>query len=117
MILSWTLDTVDFGNIAVSHKKLMSLDLTNLANYPVYLFNFAVTLPNTLIFNPIWVVQPGETMDILVSFEPEEAIEYLGNIEVQYFHAFGSGTFKLPFKAKVTIMHPSNLTATATGNG
>lgn len=116
MILAWTTDTLDFGNIAVSHKKLMNVGLSNMANYPVYLFTFTATLPNTLIFNPTWVVQPGETMDILVSFEPEEAIEYLGNIEVQYFHAFGSGTFKLPYKAKGTIMHPSNLTATLVDN-
>jgi hypothetical protein len=104
-------DLLNFGMVPVLESKLMSVNMTNMTDALLMFQSFTTGTSNFAAYPPTWALQPGQSMSIIITFNPLAIETYIDTLYVQHFGYLGSGVIKLPLIGEGVVMPPSNLMA------
>jgi hypothetical protein len=108
-LISFTVDTLDFGTVPVSQQVYKQLYVVNNGTQPVNLFSVYSNLINFQPQLTNYYVEPGDSSLILVSFIPLEIAQYDATLFLEIFTTFE--TYELPLTGKGGLAAPQDLSA------
>ena len=86
---------VNFGKVAVGTQKTMSITLTNMGDYPETYSAYAAGVFNAGHMGDSYIINGGQSINIDISFLPNDSIDYKGNLLVSS-SATEDGLMRLP---------------------
>ncbi|MBZ0265902.1 choice-of-anchor D domain-containing protein [bacterium] len=73
---------IDFGEVEIGEEVTESFTFENVGNADLHVTGITVDGDGFSVDNMDFVVAPGETYDVMVTFAPTEALEYMGTVTV-----------------------------------
>jgi hypothetical protein len=110
-ILQFDMAQANYGMVPISQSKLITVNITNLTDAIMMFSSFETETDKYTAFPSNWALQPGESMPIIISFNPTEIGEFPDMLSVYHFGYMGTGVIQLPLNGEGIVMPPSNLTA------
>lgn len=102
---------LDFGTVPVLESKLMSVNMTNMTDALLMFQSFTTVTDHYTAYPPTWALQPGESMEIIMTFSPPAVGAFIDTLFVEHFGYLGSGVVKLPLTGQGILLPPAHLTA------
>lgn len=109
-------EQLDFGMVPVSQSTAATVNMTNLTDAILMFLTFETDTDNYTAYPPTWALQPGESMSIIITFNPSGAGEFPDVLRVHHFGYLGSGEVEFPLMGEGVLLPPANLTASVEEN-
>ncbi len=110
-ILDLSTESLQFGGAPLFVASTMEVNVTNTGNLPTYLSGFNYGNPAFSVSTYDWVIAPGESGKLTISFTPGEATTYQDSIQIFYFSENSTNSIILDVEGEGMIMPPSNVSA------
>lgn len=110
VLLDFQYDTLDFGLVALNQYVQKQMTVTNLSNFPVYIYAYSDDI-NFQSYLMSWYLMPGEATQAVVSFSGNQTGIYNGNLIFQTYAGYDLFVFSVPMKAMIGFQPPSAFAA------
>jgi hypothetical protein len=110
ILLGFQYDTLDFGLVNANQYVQKQMTVTNLSDYPVYLYAYT-DFANFSPFLGIPYLMPGQTTEVIVGFSASQAGTYNSELYFETYAGNEMSLFSIPMKAEIGFPPPSAFTA------